>query len=80
MYALMRRKEPIMANYIINKNRDEKGLNEVHTTVCPYRPNQANQDNLGYHPDEIAAVDYAKKHGYLNADGCYYCCPKAHHG
>lgn len=80
MCALLRRKKPIMANYIINMNKDEKGLNEVHTTTCSHRPNPVNQDNLGYHSNEIEAVEYAKQHGYPNADGCLYCCPLAHHG
>lgn len=69
-----------MANYIINKNKDEKGLNEVHTTTCLHLPKMTNWDNLGYHSNEIEAVNYAKRNGYPNADGCKYCCPLAHNG
>ena len=69
-----------MPNYIINKNKDENGLNEIHTTTCSFRPNSNNQDNLGYHSNEVEAKKYAKQHGYPNADGCFYCCPLAHQG
>ena len=69
-----------MANYLINQKPDEKGLNEVHNTTCAHLPDKFNQVNLGSHDNEIAAVDYAKRHGWPNADGCYHCCPKAHRG
>ena len=69
-----------MLRYIINKNADEKGFNEVHTTSCSHRPNENNQCDLGYHANETAAVLYAKNNGWSNADGCAYCCPKAHRG
>ncbi len=67
-----------MPNYIINKNKDSNGFNEVHTTSCKYLPDDHNQVQLGYHADEKNAVTYAKSYGWKNADGCYYCCPKAH--
>ncbi len=80
MCALLHRKEAIMPYYLINTQPDKNGRNEVHVATCTYLPDPSHRENLGYFPDEIAAVDYAKKHGYPNADGCYYCCPRAHHG
>lgn len=67
-----------MPYYIINKQSDENGYNEVHTTTCGHLPAPLNQVNIGWHTDEIAAVAYAKNQGWTYADGCYYCCPKAH--
>ena len=69
-----------MAKYIINSNRDEKGLNEVHTTECFRLPNLQNRIPLGNFSNAIEAVNYAKIHGWPNADGCWYCSPEAHRG
>ena len=69
-----------MNRYIINRNTDEKGLNEVHTTICSHKPNISNQVDIGFHIDEIESVRYAKSIGWHNADGCKYCCTKAHKG
>lgn len=69
-----------MPKYIINKNEDVKGYNEVHETSCNHLPAVNNQVSLGYHADAKSAVSYAKLTGYKNADGCYYCCNDAHHG
>lgn len=69
-----------MPNYIINKQVDEKGLNEVHTTDCGHLPLSYNQVDLGWHANAISAVDFAKQRGWSRADGCYYCCNEAHHG
>lgn len=69
-----------MSIYIINTNKDENGFNEVHAITCSHLPDVSNRENLGFHPDENAAVNYAKKIGFYSADGCYYCCPRAHHG
>lgn len=67
-------------NYIINKNKDDKGYNEVHTTTCEHLPESWNKVKLGWFENGIEAVNYAKNNGYSNADGCYYCCNEAHHG
>lgn len=69
-----------MYKYIINSNKDEKGLNEVHKTDCFRLPLLQNRIDLGFFSNEIDAVNHAKSHGWLSADGCWYCCPKAHHG
>ena len=67
-----------MNHYIINKNADSKGYNEVHTTSCDHLPASENQVDLGYHVDSVSAVAYAKLSGWKNADGCYHCCREAH--
>ncbi len=69
-----------MPFYKINRNADEKGLHEVHTTTCTHEPKPYNVDDLGYHTDGVKAVAYAKSIGWTTADGCKYCCPEAHHG
>ena len=68
-----------MNKYIINRNKDNKGYNEVHTTSCPFKPESYNQVELGYFSNAIEAVKHAKLLGY-NADGCFYCCKEAHRG
>ena len=69
-----------MPYYIINKNSDEKGLHEVHTTDCTRKPLSYNSESLGYFTNGVQAVAYAKSIGWKTADGCKYCCPEAHHG
>lgn len=69
-----------MPYYIINKNADNNGRNEVHTTACGHLPLSQNQVSLGWHTNALAAVNYAKLSGWNSADGCYYCCEEAHKG
>lgn len=69
-----------MPNYIINRNKDLKGHNEVHTTFCNYLPESENRVSLGYFNNAKDAVKYAKSNGWYSADGCYYCCNEAHTG
>lgn len=66
--------------YIINKNSDSKGYNEVHKATCSYLPSASNRVLLGTHATDYAAVRYAKQLGWTNADGCAHCCPTEHHG
>lgn len=68
--------------YIINKNKDSNGNNEIHnkTNGCSYMPNILNQVSLGWCSTDDDALEKAKAMGYTNADGCYYCCPNAHRG
>lgn len=68
-----------MPNYIVNLTKDNKGYNEVHTTDCTHGKKALHTTSIGYHLNEIEAVKSAKNLGY-NADGCYYCCNKAHKG
>lgn len=69
-------------NYIINKNKDANGNNEIHnqTNGCSYMPDIFNQVSLGWCYSDADAVEKAKTMGYSKADGCYYCCHKAHKG
>ncbi len=67
-----------MPNYIINKEADDKGYNEVHTTTCYRLPAVQNQVDIGWHANAIEAVAYAKSQGWTWADGCYYCSKEAH--
>lgn len=69
-----------MANYIVNRNQDFKGYNEVHITSCGHLPETQNQVQLGWFSDAKGAVSHAQAMGYPNADGCYYCCIEAHKG
>lgn len=69
-----------MPNYIINKNSDNNGNNEVHTTTCAHLPLSSNQEQLGWHLNGTYAVAYAKSIGWKNADGCKHCAFEAHNG
>lgn len=69
-----------MPNYIINKEKTDGHYNEVHTSTCVHKPEVWNQEDLGWHADETDAVAYAKRIGYKDADGCYFCCERAHRG
>ncbi|MDD6195003.1 MAG: hypothetical protein PUB19_08905 [Lachnospiraceae bacterium] len=69
-----------MPNYIINIHKTDGQYNEVHTTDCAYRPRVEHQRTLGWHADGVDAVNYAKKNGYPDADGCKHCSPEAHRG
>ncbi len=64
--------------YLINRNKDINGKNEVHTHDCSFKPNPENQINLGNFTDELFAIMYARNIGWKDADGCHYCCPRAH--
>lgn len=69
-----------MDTYIINKNKDNKGNNEIHniTDNCGHLPKLENISFLGSFENENAAKIYAKNNGWPFADGCAFCCPKAH--
>lgn len=70
-----------MPSYIVNKNKQANGDNEVHVTPqqhssCSY-PAPANQVALGWFPSCHGAVAEAKSRGY-NANGCYWCAKDCH--
>jgi len=67
-----------MPNYIINNNKDSNGYNEVHTTACEHLPLKQNQVPLGWHVNSREAIAHAKRIGWKDADGCYYCCNDTH--
>lgn len=71
-----------MSKYIINRNVDSRGNNEIHNLnsypSCGHLPKPENQVLLGNFSTDKQALEYAKKNGWKNADGCYYCCKDAH--
>ncbi len=69
-----------MNNYIINKNTDNNGYNEIHKSTCNYLPYSHNQHSLGFHFSDADALSYAKSIGYNKADGCKHCCPSINKG
>ena len=70
-----------MTKYIINRNEDNKGHNEIHKdNDCIRLPLIQNQVYLGWFNDAVAAKVYAKSIGWTNADGCYHCSNEAHTG
>lgn len=69
-----------MTYYVINKNKDTDGHNEVHKTSCAYCPSPINAVGLGYYNNAGDAVKYAKNSGWSAADGCYHCSREAHKG
>ncbi len=74
-----------MPNYIVNRNAQPNGDNEVHTTPrpscpSPYYPEPRNQVPLGFHSNCADAVQTAQHRGYRTANGCYYCSRLCHTG
>lgn len=82
MWGGDRKEEKHMKQYYVNKNsRYNPGFNnEVHTSTCQYLPLEINRQYLGEFANGVLAVQKAKQIGYLNADGCWLCCPEAHRG
>ncbi len=69
-----------MPDYIINREKTDGRYNEVHTTFCQHRPDVCNQVSLGWHANAVDAVAFARRNGYPDADGCYFCSSEAHRG
>lgn len=71
-----------MAKYIINKNTDANGNNEIHNLdkfpSCGHLPMVENREVLGNFQTDKEALSHAKKMGWKNADGCYFCCESIH--
>ncbi len=71
-----------MGRYIINKNKDENGKNEIHNldvkSTKEHLPDEKNQVKLGDFDSDIKALNFAKQNGWTNADGSKYCCPRIH--
>jgi hypothetical protein len=63
-----------MSYYYINKNAQENGDHEVHTTGCSHPPEEKNRIGLGNFDYCYQAV-VAAKQKWPNAqiNGCYYC-------
>lgn len=72
-----------MPQYIVNKNSQPNGDNEVHKyprSLCNKHdyPSPSNQVSLGTHLSCHGAVRRAKELGYRRANGCYYCATECH--
>ncbi|MCK9438472.1 hypothetical protein M0Q39_00115 [Patescibacteria group bacterium] len=65
-------------NYYINLNAQENGDNEVHREDCSYLNLVSNKKLLGSFLNCHDAIIAAKRMGYSNADGCYYCSKPCH--
>lgn len=66
-----------MASYYVNKNAQDNGDHEVHTTGCSYFPKPENRIYLGDFSSCGPAVKKAEKH-YNQVNGCYYCANPCH--
>lgn len=68
-------------HYYFNNNTDDKGLHEVHTEDCSYKPKSENCVYIGYESSCKDAISRAKKaYPSYKFDGCYYCCYPCHNG
>lgn len=63
--------------YYVNKKEQDNGDHEVHTEICSWLPNSANQLYLGDYQNCVPAVAKAKQH-YPQSNGCYYCSQACH--
>jgi hypothetical protein len=66
-----------MARYYVNKNAQNNGDHEVHTTGCSFMPQPENRIYLGDFASCSPAVKEARRH-YTKANGCYYCAKPCH--
>jgi len=66
-----------MSRYYVNKNQQDNGDHEVHTTGCEWMPNPENRIYLGDFTSCGPAVTEAKKH-YKQSNGCFYCSKPCH--
>ncbi len=66
-----------MSSYYVNKNAQSNDDHEVHTTGCPFLPEEQNRIYLGEFPYCSSAVTEAKKY-YPQSNGCYYCSKDCH--
>ena len=66
-----------MAYYYVNKNAQENGDHEVHTTGCRWLPKSENRTYLGDFTSCTPAVAKAREH-YTKVNGCYHCSLACH--
>jgi hypothetical protein len=64
--------------YYINLNPQENGDNEIHTADCSYLRLVKDKKFLGDFSNCYDAIIMARRMGYPNADGCYYCSKSCH--
>lgn len=72
-----RRTVETMPKYYVNKNAQDNGDHEVHTTGCAWLPAKENQLYLGVFASCRPAVREAEKH-YTQTNGCFYCSNECH--
>lgn len=63
--------------YYVNRNTQDNGDHEVHTSSCSYLPEPANRLYLGDFSTCGPAITRAKE-TYSQSNGCYYCSPSCH--
>lgn len=68
-----------MAAYYVNKNVQDNGDHEVHTTGCAWLPAKENRIYLGDFNSCGPAVTAAKEY-YSQVNGCDYCSNPCHTG
>ena len=66
-----------MARYYVNKNEQQNGDHEVHTTGCSWLPQVENRIYLGEFSYCAPAVTEARKY-YTQVDGCKHCSLACH--
>jgi len=66
-----------MSKYYVNKNAQDNGDHEVHTTGCNFLPDVSNRIYLGEFTACQSAVAKAKGH-YDQVNGCYFCSRECH--
>ena len=63
--------------YYVNKNAQDNGDHEVHTSSCAWLPKEENRLYLGTFNNCQDAVTKAKK-TYYKSDGCKHCSEACH--
>ena len=69
-----------MSKYYVNRNVQDNGDHEVHTTGCNWMPDPENRIYLGDFTSCGPAVAEAKREHYSQSNGCYYCSRPCHTG
>jgi hypothetical protein len=67
------------ASYYVNRNAQQSGDHEVHTTTCKHGAQEQNRLYLGRFASCEDAVRAAREH-YRQSDGCAYCAAACDHG
>lgn len=63
--------------YYVNKNAQNNGDHEVHTSTCSFLPSEANRLYLGDFTSCGPAVREARK-TYSTSNGCFFCSTLCH--
>ena len=64
-----------MPRYVVNRNAQSNGDQEVHKEGCLFTPSSS--IDLGHHDSCHTAVAAAKRH-YVQSNGCATCSPACH--